>query len=86
MKGAIAKRLPNSVLNGHRWTVWRGGDAGMNQQSVATNWRTVVNGACYAIDRVTYRVRAAGPLPRTAPSQAAAAARMDAILASVRVG
>lgn len=86
LKGAITRRLPNRMLGGHRWTVWRGGDAGMSQQSDATDWRTVVNGACYAIDRVTYRVRAADPLPRTAPSQASAAARMDAILASVRVG
>lgn len=85
LKGAITRRLPNRMLGGHRWTVWRGGDAGMSQQSAATDWRTVVNGTCYAIDRVTYRVRAAEPLPRAALSQAFAAARIDAILASVRV-
>lgn len=85
-RGPNARRLPNRMLNGHRWTVWRNGDAGMSQQVSATDWRTVVNGACYAIDRVTYTVKAADPLPGTAPAQKAAAARMDAVLNSIRVG
>lgn len=85
LKGAITRRLPNRMLGGHRWTLWRGGDAGMSQQSDGTDWRTVVDGTCYTIDRVSYRVRAAPSLPRTAPSLKAAAARIDAILVSIRI-
>lgn len=84
--GPSGERLPNRMLGGHRWTAYRNGDAGMSQQITATDMRTVVDGACYAIDRVTYAVTAAEPLPRSAPGQAATAARMDAILASIRVG
>ncbi|MBE2991694.1 hypothetical protein IFR23_06650 [Sphingomonas sp. CFBP 13603] len=81
-----AKRLPNRMLGGHRWTVYTNGDAGMSQQVNATNFRSVINGACYAIDRVTYAVRAANPASRNAPTQAVAAARMNAILATIKVG
>ncbi len=84
--GDGGKRLPDRMLGGHRWTAYRNGDAGMSQGIVATDLRTVVDGVCYAIDRVTYSVKAADPLPGTATKQAAAAARMDAILATVRVG
>lgn len=84
--GPNVRRLPNRMLGGHRWTVWSNGDAGMSQQITATDLRTVVNGTCYAIERVSYAVKAAPPLPANAPTQAAAAARMDAILASVRLG
>ena len=84
--GDGGRRLPNRMLGGHRWTAYANGDAGMSQQITATDLRTVVDGVCYAIDRVTYRVAAADALPRSAPTQAAAAARMDAILASVQVG
>lgn len=84
-KGPDATRLLNRMLGGHRWTVWTNGDAGMSQAVSATDWRTVVGGTCYAIDRVRYSVKAATPLPRTAPSEATATARIDAILASVRV-
>ena len=85
-QGGSTRRLPNRMLGGHRWTVWGNGDAGMSQQIDATDLRTVVDGVCYAVERVTYRVAAADPLPASAPTQAAAAARMDAILASVQVG
>ncbi|WP_375394424.1 hypothetical protein [uncultured Sphingomonas sp.] len=84
--GGSGKRLPNRILGGHRWTAYRNGDAGMSQGIVATDLRTVVDGVCYAIDRATYSVTAADALPTSAPTQGAAAARMDAILTSVRVG
>ena len=74
------------MLGGHRWTVYASGDAGMSQQVSATNLRSVINGACYAIDRVTYAVKAAPPAGRNAPTQVVAAARMDAILATIKVG
>ena len=81
-----ARRLPNRMLGGHRWTVYTNGDAGMSQQVNATNFRSVINGACYAIDRITYAVKAAAPAGRNAPPQAVAAARMDEILATIKVG
>lgn len=84
--GSSGRRLPNRMLGGHRWTVYRNGDAGMSQQIVATDLRTVVDGTCYAVDRVSYAVTAAQPLPAGAPTQDSAAARMDAILSSIRVG
>lgn len=84
--GSSGRRLPNRMLGGHRWTAYANGDAGMSQAITATDLRTVVDGACYAIDRVTYAVRAAQPLPATAPTQRAAAARMDTILSSIHVG
>jgi hypothetical protein len=84
--GPDGRRLPNRMLGGHRWTVYRNGDAGMSQQIVATDLRTVVDGACYAIDRVTYMVRAADAPPPGTPTQAQAAARIDAILATIQVG
>jgi hypothetical protein len=46
----------------------------------------VVNGTCYTIDRVTYVVKAAASPARNAPAQAIAAARMDAIVATIKVG
>ncbi len=82
MLGGSGKRLPNRMLGGHRWTAYRDGDAGMSQGIVATDLRTVVDGVCYAIDRATYSVKAAEALPGGAPTQGAAAARMDAVLAS----
>jgi hypothetical protein len=86
MVSGSGRRLPDRMLGGHRWTVYFNGDAGMNQQVRATNLRSVINGACYAIDRVTYSVKAASPPARTAPTQAVASARMDAILATIKVG
>ena len=49
MDGGIATRLSNRMLGGHRWTVWSNSDAGMSQQVSMTDWRTVVDGVCYAL-------------------------------------
>ncbi len=85
-RSGSGRRLPDRMLGGHRWTVYANGDAGMSQAVRATNFRTVVNGACYAIDRVTYSAAAAPPPRRNAPPHAVAAARMDAILATIKIG
>jgi len=85
-RSGSGRRLPDRMLGGHRWTVYANGDAGMSQAIRATNFRTVVHGACYAIDRVTYSAAAAPPPRRNAPPQAVAAARMDAILATIKIG
>ena len=85
-KGANGRRLPDRMLGGHRWTAYSNGDAGMSQSVAATSLRTVVEGTCYAVDRVTYSIKAASAPSRTAPTQAAAAAAMDGILATVHVG
>ena len=86
VKSGNARRLPDRMLGGHRWTVYTNGDAGMSQQVTATNLRSVIGGACYAIDRITYGVKAGSPPARNAPTQAVAAARMDAVLATIKVG
>ncbi len=86
MVSGSGRRLPNRMLGGHRWTAYANGDSGMSQQVSATNLRSVIDGACYAIDRVTYSVKAGSPPPRSAPTQAVAAANMDAILATIKVG
>ena len=85
-KSGSGRRLPDRMLGGHRWTAYTNGDGGMSQSVAAIDLRTVVEGACYAVDRVTYAIKAASPPPRTAPMQAVAAARMDAILATIHVG
>ncbi|WP_380783051.1 hypothetical protein [Sphingomonas sp. R86520] len=86
MVSGNGRRLPDRMLGGHRWTVYTNGDAGMSQQVSATNLRSVINGACYTIDRVTYAVKAGPPPPRNAATQAVAAGQMDAILATIKVG
>ena len=58
----------------------------MSQQVRALTLRSVIGGTCYAVDRITYAAKAGSPPPRNAPTQAVAAARMDAILKSVKVG
>lgn len=74
------------MINGHRWTERRNADAGMSQSIDATDLRTVSAGACYAVDRVTYRTSAAETPDAATPTQAEAAATMDAILDSIRIG
>jgi hypothetical protein len=86
MTSGSGRRLPDRMLGGHRWTVYANGDAGMSQQVSATNLRSVINGACYAIDRIRYSAKAGSSPARNAPTQAVAAARMDAILATIKVG
>ncbi|MES3153749.1 hypothetical protein [Sphingomonas faeni] len=86
MTSGNGRRLPNRMLGGHRWTAYANGDAGMSQSVAAINLRTVVNGTCYTVDRITYAVKAAAPPSRNAPDQATAAATMDAILATIHVG
>ena len=86
MRSGSGRRLPDRMLGGHRWTVYTNGDAGMSQQVAAINLRTVVDGACYTIDRITYSAKAAPPPARNAPTQATAAARMETILATIKVG
>ncbi|MEG3163505.1 hypothetical protein U1701_02745 [Sphingomonas sp. PB2P19] len=85
-KGANTRRLPDRMLGGQRWTVYTNGDAGMSQAIAATDLRTVVDGTCYAVDRVTYSIKAGAAPGRTAPTRAVAAANMDAILATIHVG
>lgn len=86
MRSTKSRRLPDRMLGGHRWTVHANGDARMGQQVRETSLRSVINGACYAIDRVTYAAKAGPPPARNAPTQAVAAARMDAVLQSIKVG
>lgn len=72
-------------VGGVGWTVYHHRDAGMSQQIEAQDLRAVVDGTCWAVARISYAIKAAEPLPATAPPQAKAAAAMDAALASLKV-
>ena len=82
---ALAHKLPDRMINGRRWTAWAGSDAGMSQSVAVTSLRTRANGACYALDRISYAVKAAEAPPAGTPDQKAAAATMDAIVATLRI-
>jgi len=82
---ALAHKLPDRTINGRSWTAWRGSDAGMNQGVEIVSLRTRANGACYALDRISYVVRAAEAPPAGTPNQKTAAATMDAIVATLRI-
>ncbi|MBD8735111.1 MULTISPECIES: hypothetical protein [unclassified Sphingomonas] len=86
LTSANSRRLADRTLGGQRWTTYETGDAGMSQQVRALTLRSVIGGTCYAVDRITYAAKAGSPPPRNAPTQAVAAARMDAILKTVKVG
>lgn len=79
------KRLPDRLIGGRRWAAYDHSDAGMSQSIHAIDLRAVANGACYAVSRITYGVSAVDTPPPSVPTQARAAAAMDAILASVRI-
>ena len=84
LRGGSGRALPDRMIGGRRWSVWRNGDAGMSQQISATDLRTVYRGRCYAVARIGYAVKAMDT-PRGLPSQARAAATMDRALASIRL-
>jgi hypothetical protein len=86
LDGGSADRLPDHIINGRHYTVWTNGDAGMNQNVVATDLRTVADGACYAVERMTYSDAASDPSPHVSLSAKAADAMLDAALASLQVG
>ena len=73
-------RLSPATINGHAWTVYSGSDAGMSQSIKATNYRLVFEQTCYAMDRISYAVRAA-KAAEDALTEAEAARLMDAALA-----
>ncbi len=84
--GGSARRQPDRVINGRRFTVWSNGDAGMSQSIAATDLRTVIGDACYAVERFAYADSASDRDPAITLSQADGAARLDAALASLRLG
>ncbi len=77
-------RLPDSVINGHNWTAYTSSDAGMSQSVKAVNYRLVHHDTCYAMDRISYAVRAAKAAD-DAWDEPQAGQAIDAVLASVQV-
>ena len=80
------RRQPDRLINGIRYAVWSNGDAGMSQQINAIDLRTVVSGACYAVERFsTSETASAGDQSMTL-SESRGALQLDATLASLRIG
>ncbi|WP_293776448.1 hypothetical protein [uncultured Oxalicibacterium sp.] len=77
-------RLSPVTINNHVWTSYSGSDAGMSQSIKANNYRLVFEQTCYAMDRISYAVRAA-KAAEDALTEAEAARLMDAALASVEI-
>jgi hypothetical protein len=86
LHGGSGKRLADRIINGRRFAVWENGDAGMSQQISGLDLRTVVGGACYAVERFRYSDSASDPDPSVTLSQARASADLDAALASLQIG
>jgi hypothetical protein len=82
LAGPDARPLGRRRLAGRSWTAVADGDAGMSQQVTATDYRAVFGGACWAVTRISYAVRARDPAPGL-PAQAAAARAMDRALAGL---
>ena len=85
------QRLPDRTLGGTRFLAWHDTDAGANQTIAATDYRAIVGGTCYAVERFRYATNAtnatnAAPLPQPGTRFPQAAALLDAALASLRVG
>ena len=76
--------LPKANINGHDWTVYSNGDAGMSQSTKALNYRLLFDNACYAMDRISYAVRAAKAADNVL-SEADATKLMDGVKSSVEV-
>jgi len=77
-------RMPVTKINHRAWTTYTSGDAGMSQSIKVTNYRAVVDDTCYAMDRISYAVRAAKAAD-DAVTDVEAAQRMDATLNSVEI-
>jgi hypothetical protein len=84
LSGPNVRPLGRRRLAGRLWTAVADSDAGMSQQVTATDYRAVIGGACWAVSRISYAVRArdAGP---GLPTQADAARVMDRALAALRI-
>lgn len=85
LKGGSAVRRPDRIINGRRFAVWTNGDAGMSQRVSATDLRTVVGGACYAVERFGYGGSASSGDPLATLPQAKGADLLDAGLASLEI-
>jgi len=79
---AFGARLPDRMIGGRVWHAMQQGDAGMSQAVATTALRTLHRGTCYAVDRISYAIKARDADP-TLPAQAAVAAQIDAIVASI---
>lgn len=76
--------LPATTIKNRDWATYTSGDAGMSQSIKAVNYRLVHEGACYAMERISYAVRAA-KADEDSKTDAEAAKIMDDVLASVEI-
>jgi len=83
LQGGSARRLPDRIIHGQRYTVWTHTDSGMSQTIDARDLRTVHDGACYALERFSYADSASDPDASVSLSERRGAAALDAALASV---
>lgn len=85
LDGGSGRALPDRAIGGVRFTARANGDAGMSQRISATDYRAVLAGRCYAVERFSYAIAPGVASPTTRRSQADAAAALDAALASLRI-
>jgi len=76
--------LPLTTINNREWTTYASGDAGMSQSIKAVNYRLIHDGRCYAMERMSYAVRAAKADDGTR-DDAEAIKIMDKVLSSVEI-
>jgi len=76
--------LPDQTINGVRYAAASNSDQSMSQGVTTLDLRTVVGGACYAVDRVTETANSDIPAGVTLP-QAQAAAAFDAMIATLHI-
>ena len=86
LDGGSGGRQPDRVINGVRYAVWSNGDGGMSQHVNATDLRTVVSGACYAVERFSTSETASNGDPSVTLPQDQGSSELDATLASLRIG
>ncbi len=77
-------RLADRTINGVTFTRYRRSDQAMSQGTTTLDYRAVVGGACYAVDRISDTAGSDPPANVTLP-QTQAAAQLDAALATLRI-
>jgi len=84
LSSANGMSMPDRVVGGHRWMAYASSDAGMSQSIKAVNYRLVYQGTCYALDRISYAVRAAKAAD-DAWDEGEAGQAIDHVLGSVEI-
>jgi hypothetical protein len=78
------RRLPNRTINGVTFAAYTRSDQAMSQGTTTLDYRAVVGGACYAVDRISDTAESDSPPSVTLP-QTQAAVLLNATLATLRI-